>query len=74
MAKEYVYTLSKTGKVIYKSVEANYVSKEDVDKKVLKETGQDPRLSRHVIECTIRMVKEPTDKKTGRYDKNKRMS
>ena len=74
MAKEYVYTLSKTGKVIYKSIEANYVSKEDVDKKVLKETGQDPRLSRHVIECTIRMVGEPTAKKTGRYDKNKRMS
>jgi hypothetical protein len=74
MAKEYIYTLSKSGKVIYKSIEANYVSKEDVDKKVLKETGQDPRLSKHIIECTIRVVGDPTNKKVGRFDKNKRMS
>lgn len=58
MAKEYVYTLSKSGKVIYRSVEANYVSKEAVDAKVKTQTGHDPRLERHIIECTIRMVKD----------------
>ena len=58
MAKEYTYTLSKSGKVIYRSVEANYVSKETVDAKVRTETGHDPRLERHLIDCTIRVVKD----------------
>jgi len=77
MAKEYTYTNSKSGKVIFQSVEENYVSKEDVDKKVLKETGQDPRLTRHIIDCTIRVLGDPKENRvgrTGRYDKNKRMS
>lgn len=58
MAKQYTYTLSKSGKVIYQSVEANYVSKELVDAKVYKQTGHDPRLERHLIDCTIRVVRE----------------
>lgn len=45
MAKKYVYTDTKTGKVIYESVEENYVSIDDVDKKVVSKTGHDPRLN-----------------------------
>lgn len=45
MAKQYVYTDTKSGKVIFESVEPNYVSIEDVDKKVVSHTGHDPRLN-----------------------------
>lgn len=58
MAKEYTYTNIKTGHVIYKTVEANYISRETVDQQVRKETGIDPRLERHIIECTIRFIKD----------------
>lgn len=74
MSKEYTYTLSKSGEVIYRSIEANHVSKETVDAQVRIKTGQDPRLLRHIIDCTIRVVGEAKPKSTGRYDKNKRMS
>lgn len=73
MAKQYTYTLTKTGKVIYKSVEANYVSKETVDLKVKAETGHDPRLDRHLIDCKIVTVNDSQEKpKIGHYDKNKK--
>lgn len=71
MAKEFTYT-AKTGKKIFCSIEPNYVSKETVDKKVKDKTGQDPRLDR-TIECTIRVVGEPSAESIGRHDKNKRM-
>lgn len=58
MAKEYTYTLSKSGEVIYKSIEPNYVSKETVDAQVRTKTGHDPRLERHIIDCTIRVVRD----------------
>lgn len=58
MAKEYIYSNIKTGKVLFRSIEPNYVSKETVDQKVKEKTGQDPRLERHIIECTIRVVGE----------------
>lgn len=74
MAKEFIYRDSKTGQTIFQIIEANYVSKEQVDQKVKDATGRDPRLERHVIECVIRVVKEPSNKSTGRYDKNKRMT
>lgn len=75
MAKEYTYTLTKSGKVLYKSVEANYISKETVDAKVKAETGRDPRLERHLIDCTIRVVGgSPTTQARGRFDRNKRMT
>jgi hypothetical protein len=74
MAKEFTYRDSKTGKVLFQSVEANYVSKETVDQKVKEKTGHDPRLERHTIECVIRVVNETPKKSIGRYDKNKRMT
>jgi hypothetical protein len=74
MAKEYIYTDSKSGRVLFRSIEPNYVSKETVDAKVKEKTGQDPRLERHVIECTIRVIGEVPTPNVGRYDKNKRMS
>lgn len=58
MAKEYTYTETGTGKVIFQSIEANYVSKDIVDQKVKEKTGHDPRLNRHVIECSIRAVRD----------------
>lgn len=65
MAKEYIYTISKSGKILFRSIEPNYVSKETVDQKVKEKTGRDPRLDRHLIECTIRMVGDtpPTKRK-----------
>lgn len=56
MPKEYTYTLTQTGKVLFKTVEANYVSRETVDQKVKEKTGRDPRLERGAIECVIRVV------------------
>lgn len=72
MSKEFVYTLTKTGKLIYRTVEANYVSREIVDKKVKLQTGYDPRIDKHLIACTIRVVDEQPPKNIGRCDKNKK--
>lgn len=58
MAKEFVYINIKSRKVLYRSIEPNYVSKETVDLKMKEKTGQDPRLERHTIECTIRIVND----------------
>ena len=58
MAKRFVYRNTKTGKVIYESVEPNYVTKESMDKEVLAETGVDPRFRRDIIECQIRVEKD----------------
>ncbi len=73
MAKEYIYTNPKTGKVLFRSIEPNYVSKETVDQKVKEKTGQDPRLDRQNIECTIRVVAEAPGPTLGRFDKNKKL-
>ena len=56
MAKLFTYTNTKTGRVIFESKEPNYVSPEDIDKKVLAETSIDPRLQPHIIQRQIRMV------------------
>lgn len=71
--KEFTYTNIQSGKVLYQTVEENYISKETVDKAVLEKTGQDPRLQRHTIDCQIRVVRERTIPTRGRIDKNKRM-
>lgn len=55
MAKQYTYINTKTGKVIFETVEPNYVSMDDVDKKVVAKTKKDPRLDPH-IERQIRVV------------------
>lgn len=73
MSKEYTYKLTKSGEVIYRSVEPNYASKEDVDKKVLEKTGHDPRLTKHIIECSIRTLDPVLSPGRGRYDRNKRI-
>ncbi|MDE1830594.1 MAG: hypothetical protein KGI25_09755 [Thaumarchaeota archaeon] len=59
MAKEYIYTNTKSRKVLFRTIEPNYVSKESIDLKMKEKTGQDPRLDRHTIECTIRVVADP---------------
>jgi len=58
MAKRFTYTNTKTGKVIFESTEPNFVSIEDVDMKVLKKTGNDPRLNPHLFERQIRVVND----------------
>lgn len=55
MAKKYVYTDYKTGKTLFTTVEANYVSMTDVDVKASKKIGRDPRLDR-TIERKIMVV------------------
>jgi len=59
MAKRFTYTNTKTGRIIFESVEPNYVSITDVDLKVKEKTGKDPRLNPHLIERQIRIVSEP---------------
>lgn len=74
MAKKYTYLDIKSNTVIFETVEPNYVSPDDVVKKVIAETGYDPRLSPFIAR-QIRVVPEGKQKRsTGRYDKNKRMS
>jgi protocatechuate 3,4-dioxygenase beta subunit len=55
MAKQYTYTDHKTGRVLFETVEPNFVSMEDVDKKAHKRTGRDPRLDPFVVR-QIRVV------------------
>lgn len=54
MAKLFTYRDAKTGKVIFESVEPNYVSIADIDKKVLAATKRDPRMD-PFIERQIRV-------------------
>jgi hypothetical protein len=56
MAKRFTYTNIKTGRVIFDSVEPNMASRDIIDKKVAEQTGTDPRLMPHVIDCQIRVV------------------
>lgn len=56
MAKKYTYTDFKTKRIIFETIQPNYVSPEDVDKKVLTKTGRDPRLEKGRIEREIRVV------------------
>jgi len=55
MSKKFTYTDTKTQKVIFESIEPNYISIDDVDKKVLTQTGKDPRILPY-IERQIRVV------------------
>ena len=55
MAKKFIYSDHKTGKILFETVEPNYVSIDDADKKASKKIGRDPRLDR-TIERTIRVV------------------
>lgn len=55
MAKKYTYTDEKTGKILFESVEPNYVSMDNVDLKVRDRVGRDPRLD-PFINRQIRVV------------------
>lgn len=54
--KKFTYTNLKTGRVIFETVEPNYASRDTVDAKVKTNTGHDPRLEPHIIECQIRVI------------------
>jgi len=56
MAKHYTYTNTKRNRVVFETVQPNYVSTDDVDKMVLTKIGTDPRLAPALIERAIRMV------------------
>lgn len=62
MPKEFVYTNIKTGKLLFRSIEENYVSMETVDQKVLQVTGEDPRLD-PFIERQVRVVVNQSKRK-----------
>lgn len=57
MSKKFTYTNTKTLKVIFESIEPNYISIEDVDKRVLEKTGKDPRILPY-IERQIRVIQD----------------
>lgn len=58
MAKKFVYTNAKNGRVLYQTVEPNYVSRDNVDIKMKQKTGTDPRLNPHLVNCQITVVKD----------------
>ncbi len=58
MAKHYIYTNTKQNRIVFESVQPNYISMDDVDKMVLKKTGTDPRLNPALIERSIHMVSD----------------
>lgn len=57
MARKYTYHDSKTGKLLFETVEPNYVSMDDVDKKMAQSTKRDPRLDPFVMR-QIRIVND----------------
>ena len=74
MARKYVYTNTKTGKVLFETIEPNYVSMEDVDKKMTLKTKKDYRLD-PFIERQISVVDEfkPIQPRDS-YTRNKKIS
>jgi len=58
MAKHYTYTNTKRNKVVFETVQPNYISTDDVDKMVLDKIGTDPRLAPALIERSIRSVSD----------------
>lgn len=71
MARKYTYIHAKTGKILFETVEPNYVSMEDVDKKMAAATKRDPRLD-PFIERMVRVVADTQQPlKSHRYNKNK---
>lgn len=80
MAKLYTYTDHKTGKILFQTVEPNFVSMDDIDRKALEHTGRDPRLD-PFMNRQIRVVsdnqpvgktKDGNSSTTVRRRKNKR--
>lgn len=58
MAKHYIYTNTRQNRIVFETIQPNYVSINDVDKMVLDKTGTDPRLNPVLIERSIRMVSD----------------
>lgn len=60
MAKHYIYTNTKTGRIIFETIQPNHIASADVDKMVLNDTGQDPRLNPVLINLSISVVPDGT--------------
>lgn len=60
MAKHYIYKNTKTGKIIFETIQPNLISIHDVDRMVLDETGEDPRLNPVLINLSIGVVPDGT--------------
>ena len=56
MARHYIYKNTRLSRIVFETVQPNYVSIDDVDKMVLESTGEDPRLNPALIERVIRVV------------------
>lgn len=65
MARKYIYFQTKTGEVLFETIEPNHISMDDVDKKMIQATNKDPRLD-PFIERQVRVVKEVPQTKTKR--------
>jgi len=75
MAKHYTYTNTKRNKVVFETVQPNYVSTDDVAKMVLAKIGTYPRLAPALFERSLRVVDDnfpiPKKKKTKKRRGNK---
>jgi len=58
MARKYKYTDAKTGRLLFETTQANYVSEEEVNSMFQRKTGRDYRLEKALIDREIRMVKD----------------
>lgn len=58
MAKHYMYKDLRSNRLIFETIQPNYVSIDTVDKMVLADTGHDPRLDPGRIERQIRVVSD----------------
>ena len=58
MARKYTYSDHKTKKVLFETIEPNYVSDDDVNVLFQKATGRDYRLEKARIDREIRTVED----------------
>ncbi len=58
MAKHYTYTNTRKNRIVFETVQPNYVSMDVVDVMALEKTGTDPRLNPALLERAIRVVSD----------------
>ena len=58
MARKYTFTDSRTSKVLFETIQENYISEDEVHKMFKRRTGRDYRLEKGIIDCQIRTVED----------------
>lgn len=69
MAKRFVYMNDKNNKVLYDVVVQNHVSPEDVDQRMLRDTGIDPRIALHISKSIRTVADNELGKTMGKTKK-----